>query len=85
MKAVRFCVILKAIGTNIYRAAAVRKAINAFRRAKDVAVGAYSIVNLCTLNVICYFKEQFRSEIGEFLDIFTNSGYEQVVELKMAA
>lgn len=85
MKAVRFCAILKAIGTNIYRAAAVRKAINALRRAKDVAIGAYSSVNLCTLNVICYFKERFRSRICEFLDIFTNSGYEQVVELKMAA
>ena len=85
LKTVRFCAILKAIGVNIYRATAVNKAVNVLMRAKDIAKDPYFTVNLCTLNTICYFKEQFRSRIREFWDIFTNSGYEQDFEFKMTA
>ena len=85
LKAVRFCAILKAIGVNIYRATAVNKAVNVVMRVKDVAKSAYFTLNLCTLNTICYFKEQFRSRIGEFWDIFTNSRYKQDFESKVTA
>lgn len=85
LKAVRFCAVLKAIGINIFRATAVRNAINVLKGAKDVAKSTYLVMNLGTLDNICCFKERFLSKIGEFLDIFTNSGYKQFFESKMAA
>jgi hypothetical protein len=85
LKAVRFCAVVKAIGINIYRAAAVRNAINVLMGAKDAAKSTYFVVNLYTFNTMCYFKERFRSGIREFWDIFTNSGYKQNFGFKMAA
>jgi hypothetical protein len=85
LKAVRFCAILKAIGINIYRATAVRRAVNVFMGAKDAAHRDYFVVHLYTFNTMCYFKERFCSGIREFLDIFTNSRYKQDFEFKMAA
>jgi len=85
LKAVRFCAVLKAIGINIYRAAAVRNAINVLMGAKDAAHRDYFVVNLYTLDYICCFKERFQSRIREFFDIFTNFWYKQDFEFKMAA
>ena len=78
LKAVRFCVTLKAIAINIFRATAVRKAINAIE-------GTPAEVQLSLYRAFLVFKEQFGSILERLRNIFTPFIYHYEFELKMAA
>ncbi len=65
-KAVRFCATLKAIGVNLFRAAAVRKATNYDKDAINKA--------MATLNhAIFIIKEHFMTTLSHLKSILTNS------------
>lgn len=78
LKAVRFCATLKAVGINILRATAVRKAINAVEGTLE---GGQSSLYRAFL----VFKEQFGSILERLRNIFTPFVYHYKFELKMAA
>lgn len=78
LKAVRFCAALKAVGINILRATAVRKAINA-------SEGSLAGGQLCLYRAFLVFKEPFRSILERLRNIFTPLVYHYEFELKMAA
>ncbi len=78
LKAVRFCVTLKAIAINIFRATAVRKAINAIE-------GTPAVVQFSLYRAFLVFKEQFGSILERLRNIFTPFVYHYEFELKMAA
>ena len=63
LKAVRFCATLKAVGVNIFRAAAVRRAVND----KKAPHGG---VPLSLLHAIYVVKERFFKVWGQFEKIF---------------
>ena len=66
LKAVRFCATLKAIGVNLFRAAAVRKAANYDKAAINKAAA--------TLNhAISIIKEHFMTTLSHLKSILTNS------------
>ena len=66
LKAVRFCATLKAIGVNLFRAAAVRKAANYDKAASNKATA--------TLNhAISIIKEHFMTTLSHLKSILTNS------------
>jgi hypothetical protein len=65
-KAVRFCATIKAIGVNLFRAAAVRKATSYDKAAINKAIA--------TLNhAIFIIKEHFMTTLGHLKSILTNS------------
>lgn len=64
LKAVRFCAALKAVGVNIFRATAVRKAMNNGRT-------AYSGVLSAQVHAIYVVKERFSKTWGQLRKIFT--------------
>ena len=71
-KAVRFCATLKAIGVNLFRAAAVRKAANYDKADINKAIA--------TLNhAIFIIKEHFMTTLSHLKNVLTNSW--QVVKL----
>jgi hypothetical protein len=78
LKAVRFCATLKAVGINILRATAVRKAINA---AKGTPAGIQSSL----YRAFSVFKEQFGSILERLRNIFTPFVYHYEFEFKIAA
>ncbi|MDP1760036.1 MAG: transposase [Candidatus Woesebacteria bacterium] len=63
-KAVRFCATLKAVGVNIFRATAVRKAVNNGR-------AAYVGVLSAQIHAIYIVKERFSKAWGQLRKIFT--------------
>jgi hypothetical protein len=78
LKAVRFCATLKAVGINILRATAVRKAINASR---GVLEGMSTSLYLPFL----VFKEHFGVIVKRIRNIFTLHAHNYHFEIKMAA
>jgi hypothetical protein len=64
LKAVRFCATLKAVGVNIFRATAVRKAMNNGRT-------AYVGVLSAQIHAIYIVKERFSKAWGQLRKIFT--------------
>lgn len=77
LKAVRFCATLKAIGVNIFRATAVRRAINKRRAPHGGALPAL-------LNAIYVVKERFLKTWGQLRKILTPFGYHYNHTLIMA-
>ncbi len=77
-KAVRFCATLKAVGVNIFRAAAVRRAVNKGKTAHKGALSA-------SLYAIYVVKERFFNAWGQLKRFFTlfDQCYER--ELRMIA
>lgn len=77
-KAVRFCATLKAIGINLFRAAAVRKAINRDKPRHNNPVGNLN-------HAILIIKKHFVSTLRHLKNIFSQyaTGYEY--KLKLAA
>ena len=73
-KAVRFCATLKAIGVNIFRATAVRKAINNDKTAHGGVLSAQ-------MNAIFVFKEHFLMAWCKLRKILTpfDHGYEHML------
>ena len=63
-KAVRFCATLKAVGVNIFRAAAVRKAVNNGKEAHGGVLPALT-------HAIYVVKERFLKALGQLRIIFT--------------
>jgi len=63
-KAVRFCATLKAIGVNIFRATAVRKAVNNGRTVHEGILSAQ-------IHAIYVVKERFSKAWGQLRKIFT--------------
>jgi hypothetical protein len=78
LRAVRFCATLKAVGINILRATAVRKAINAVEGTLEG--GPSSLYH-----AFLVFKEPFGSILERLRNIFTPFVYHYEFELKMAA
>jgi len=76
LKAVRFCATLKAIGVNIFRAAAVQKAINYEKGSPEG--GKFRLYH-----VIFVFKEHFGTVWGQLRNIFAPFAYNYESELKM--
>jgi hypothetical protein len=77
LKAVRFCATLKAIGVNIFRAAAVQKAINYEEGLPEGRIfGLY--------HVILVFKEHFETIWRQLRNIFAPFAYNYESELKMS-
>jgi hypothetical protein len=66
-KAVRFCAILKAIGVNIFRATAVRRALNNAKTAHGRVLPAL-------MDAIYVIKERFLKACGQLRKIFTLFG-----------
>jgi hypothetical protein len=77
LRAVRFCATLKAVGINILRATAVRKAINA--REGTTAGAQFSLYRTFYI-----FKEHFGAISNRLRNIFTPFVYHYEFELKMA-
>jgi hypothetical protein len=77
LKAVRFCATLKAIGVNIFRATAVRKARNR-------TSGASEGINIDYSAIFLIFKEHLTSVRGRFMKLFTPDSYFATYELKLA-
>jgi hypothetical protein len=65
-KAVRFCATIKAIGINLFRAAAVRKATNYDKAAINKAIGTLN-------NAIFIIKEHFMTTLSHLKRILINS------------
>jgi len=78
LKAVRFCAMLKAIGINIFRATAVRKAVIAL-------MGTPERVTPSLRHVILVFKEQTETTWGQFKNILTSFALGSQFDLKTAA
>jgi hypothetical protein len=78
LKAVRFCATLKAIGVNIFRATAVRKARNR-------TSGASEGINIDYSAIFLIFKEHLTSVRSRFMKSFTPDSYFGLDELKLAA
>ena len=74
----RFCVTLKAIAINIFRATAVRKAIN-------VIEGTPAEVQFSLYRTFFVFKEHFGTILNRLRNVFTPFAYMCQFELKMAA
>jgi len=68
LKAVRFCATLKAIGVNIFRAAAAQKAINYEKGSLERGESAL-------YHVILVFKEHFETIWGQLKNIFAPFAY----------
>ena len=77
-KAVRFCVTLKTVGVNIFRATAVRKAVNNGRT-------AYGGVLSALMHAISVVKERFLMAWGQLRKNFTLFGRRYGHPLTMAA
>lgn len=77
-KAVRFCATLKAIGINLFRAAAVRKAINHDKPRYNGAMGNLN-------HAILIIKEHFVTILHHLKDIFSQSATSYEYKLKLAA
>jgi hypothetical protein len=77
LKAVRFCATLKTIGINIFKATAVRRAINATRESLE---GVHSSLYLHFL-----FSKNTLEYLERIRNIFTLRAYNYPFELKMAA
>jgi len=76
LKAVRFCATLKAIGVNIFRAAAVQKAINYEKGSPEGGKFRF-------YHVIFIFKEHFGTVWGQLKNIFAPFAYNYESELKI--
>ena len=77
-KAVRFCATLKAVGVNIFRATAVRKAVNNGGTTYGKALPAL-------MHAICVLKERFLIAQGQLKDILTIFGCRNGYTLIVAA
>ena len=77
-KAVRFCATLKAIGINLFRAAAVRKAINHDKPRYNDIMGNLN-------HAILIIKEHFVTTLHHLKDIFSQSATSYEYKLKLAA
>lgn len=78
LKAVRFCAILKAIGVNIFRATAVRKAEGYDKIATE---GIEPVPG----NTILVFKEQFRNISNRLRQLWGHINADYKFELNLAA
>jgi hypothetical protein len=78
LKAVRFCVVLKAIGVNIFRATAVRRAVS---DNKIVTEGIVPVLD----NTILVFRGQFRNISNRLRQIWGHVSADHEFELKLAA
>ena len=78
LKAVRFCVTLKAVGVNLFRAAAVRRARN---RAGDPTPGSPSGFAWLFFRV----KEQIGALSATIIDYLIQDAYYGPAELQMVA
>jgi hypothetical protein len=78
LKAVRFCAMLKAIGINIFRATAVRKAVSSL-------MGTSERQSLGLGRVFLVFKEQFETIWGRLRNTATPFSCNHQFGLKMAA
>jgi hypothetical protein len=78
LSAVAYCARLKATAVNIFRAAAVRKALGFSREALAAAQSSIR-------NIIFVFKEQFLKHIGQLANIFMLATDETRYQLKTAA
>ncbi|MBM4301890.1 MAG: hypothetical protein FJ121_10270 [Deltaproteobacteria bacterium] len=78
LKAVRFCATLKAVGVNLYRATAVRRAR---RRATVTGPGPKSPL----AQLILLVKEQMQAFTTAIANFFIPDAYYGPFELKMAA
>jgi len=78
LKAVRFCVTLKAVGVNLFRAAAIR-----LSRSKADGSASGSPARFSWL--FSYVKEQITAFGTEIISFFTPDGYYSPFELKTAA
>jgi len=64
LKAVRFCATLKAVAVNIFRATAVRRALNNAKTAHGRVLPAL-------MYAIYVVKERFLKALGQWIKIFT--------------
>ncbi|HUU29202.1 MAG TPA: transposase [archaeon] len=78
LKAVRFCATLKALGVNIFRATAVRKAVNLLNNGFEKEISA-----LC--HIIFILKEHFGEVWTRIKKISTQSKLHSIENLKLAA
>ena len=75
LKTVRFCATLKAIGINIFRATAVRMAIN-------FSKGVPRTVESELYHVYFIFKERFYSNLYKIKCLFVQYSHNSIFELK---
>ncbi len=76
LKAVRFCATLKAIGVNIFRATAVRRAVNLLNKGFEKEIS-------CLYRSIFVFKENIREVLARLTKISTQSHLYLKYNLKM--
>jgi len=78
LKAVRFCAFLKATGINIFRATAVRKAVNALMGTPETQPLGFG-------SVFLVFKEQFENTWGKLRNTLAPFAFNYQSGLRMAA
>lgn len=78
LSAVGYCALLKAIGVNLFRAARVKRALDALRAVPGTALSDFS-------SVILAVKERFLSQWRRLSDIFNTATETRIYTLRIAA